>query len=380
MSAMRTARNHFVRAFFPPASSLVTLILALHPVHAIASPSNSKSLDGAATNPSTRSQVVNSNQTQSMGTGELNANTLDAVIVTIADEPLLLSELQKAVFLTSQKQTRLTAQGQLVGGQMTAADAETVMDQLINQKILSIRVRELGLNLSEDELDSELKSFLQQQNISEDKLSELLRAEGETPDSHREEFRKQIETQRFIGRIIRPLVSVTDDQIRGYYLQQNADKEKSQLVRLRSLMLEIPSGLTSEELQTKKRSIETIRRDIDAGRPFTELVQIYSEAKDALKTKGELPPKAMNELPEKLRSRLKGKTPPLVVGPIELGSAVFFFEFLGTQLGDQKEYEKLRPQLESKLLDLKFRERLDEYLRSERLKVKVNRKSLRFYR
>jgi parvulin-like peptidyl-prolyl isomerase len=310
----------------------------------------------------------------------LNANTIDGVIVTVADEPLLLSEFQRAVAVATQRSSRVSSKGQLTGGQLSPADAEIILEQLINQKILSLRVRELGLNLGEDELDSELKSFLQNQNISEEKFQEILRAEGETVESHREEFRKQIETQRFIGRVIRPLVTVTEDQVRGFYMQQNADKDKTQLVKLRSLMIEIPTGLSNEEMQTKKRNIETIRRDVDAGRPFVDLVQIYSEAKDAMKTKGLLPPRPLNELPEKLRSRLKGKASATVIGPIELGLSVFFFEYLGTELGDQKEYEKQRPQYEAKLLDLKFRERLDEYLRSERLKVKISRRDFKISR
>jgi peptidyl-prolyl cis-trans isomerase SurA len=312
--------------------------------------------------------------------GTLSAETLDAVIVTIADEPLLLSELQQAIFQITNKGTKLNPQGKLTGGSLSPKDAELVLEQLINQKILSLRTRELGLNLSEDELDSEIRNFLQQQNITEDKFHEILKAEGQSVESHREEFRKQVETQRFIGRIIRPLVSVTDDQVRGFYMQQTADRERSQLVRLRSLMIDIPSGLSNDELQSKRKHIEAIRRDLDAGRPFVDLVQIYSEAKNVLQNKGELPPRPLNELPEKLRERIKGKNPPLVVGPIDLGTSVFFFEYLGTELGDQKEYERLRPQFEAKLLDIKFRERLDEYLRTERNKVKVNRRDLRFVR
>lgn len=303
----------------------------------------------------------------------INANTIDGVIVTVADEPLLLSELQRAIFQASQHTTRLSPSGQLLGGRLSSADAELVLEQIINQKILSLRVRELGLNLSEDELDSELRGFLQGQNISEDKFEELLRAEGETKEGHREEFRRQVETQRFIGRVIRPLVSVTDDQVRGFYMQQNSDKDQSQRVKLRSLMIEIPAGLSNEELQVKKKNIESIRRDIDNGRPFVELVQIYSEAKDAIKTKGLLPSKPLSELPEKLRSKLKGKSAPTVIGPLELGLSVFFFEFLGTELGDEKEFEKQKSTYEAKLQDIKFRERLEEYIRSERLKVKVNR-------
>lgn len=357
----RTTQGHFLLI----TSIFITAILSSY---ALASGKQEKN-QGVKANP-------NLNRTQSA----LTANTLDGVIVTIADEPLLLSEFQKAIFISSQKSTRVTPLGQLLGGQLTAGDAEIILEQLINQKILSLRIRELGLNLGEDELDSELRSFLQGQNISEEKFHEILKAEGETVESHREEFRKQIETQRFIGRIIRPLVTVTEDQVRGFYLQQYADKAKTQLVKLRSLMIEIPTGLSSDEMQTKKRNIETIRKDIDSGRPFEELVQIYSEAKDAIKTKGLLPPRPLSELPEKVRSKLKGKTPPTVIGPIELGLSVFFFEFIGTELGDQKEYERLKGQLESKLLDLKFKERLDEYLKNERLKVKITRRDFNITR
>jgi parvulin-like peptidyl-prolyl isomerase len=147
------------------------------------------------------------------------------------------------------------------------------------------------------------------------------------------------------------------------------------LVKLRSLMIEIPAGLSNEERQAKKRNIETVRKELDAGRPFVELVRMYSDAKDAIKTEGLLSPRPLNELPEKLRALLNGKTPPLVVGPLEIGLTFFFFEYLGTEMGDQKQYEKERQRYEAELLDLKFKERLDEYLKNERLKFKVNRRS-----
>jgi peptidyl-prolyl cis-trans isomerase SurA len=314
----------------------------------------------------------------------MTANTLDGIIVTVADEPLLLSELQAAVagesLRVKGKLTQITPQGRLIGGDLAVEEAELILDQLINQKILTIRIRELGLNVADDELDSELKAYLQSKRISEAQLQEILKAEGQTEDSYREEFRKSIETQRFIGRIIRPLVSVTEDQVRGFYLQKNADKSKTMLAKLRSLMIEIPSGLSNEERQAKKRIIDTVGKEINAGRPFVELVRIYSDAKDAIKTEGLLPPRPMNELPEKLRALLNGKTPPLIVGPIEIGLTFFFFEYLGTEMGDQAQYQKERAKYEEELLDLKFKERLSEYLKNERLKFKVNRRNFNLSR
>lgn len=311
----------------------------------------------------------------------INANTIDGVIVTVADEPLLLSELQKAIRLITGNSTRVTSEGTLVGGRINVKEAQGVLEQLINQKILTIRVRELGLNLGEDELDAELENFLQSQNISEEKFEAILSAEGETVESHREEFRKQVETQRFIGRVIRPLVTVTEDQVIGFYLQESAGRKKAERIKLRSLMVEIPPNLSNEEALIKRKNIESIRKEIDAGRPFAELVRLYSDAKDAIKTSGELPARPLGELPEKVRSALiPGKPAPYVIGPLELGSSVFFFEYLSTELGDPKEFERMKGEYEAKLLNLKFRERLDEYLTSERMKVKVSYRNFKITR
>lgn len=313
--------------------------------------------------------------------GGMNSSTIDGVIVTVADEPVLLSELQKLIRLVSKNATSISPEGKLSGGPLTAQDGEALLEQIINQKILTIRVREMGLNLGEDELDAELDQFLRSQNISEDRLNEMLKASGETVESHREEFRNQVETQRFIGRVIRPLVTVTDDQVLGFYLQENAGRKKSERIKLRSLMIEIPATLSNEEALIKRKNIETIRKEVDAGRPFVELVRLYSDAKDALKTSGELPARPLSDLPPKLTSALiPGKPAPYVIGPLELGSSVFFFEYLSTELGDPKEYERLKSQFEAKLLDQKFRERLDEYLVSERMKVKVSYRDFKISR
>ena len=70
--------------------------------------------------------------------------------------------------------------------------------------------------------------------------------------------------------------------------------------------------------------------------------------------------------------------PGQVVGPVQLGSSVFFFEFLGFELDNSGEFDKQKAQWESKLLELKFKERLDDYVRAERTKVKVVRRPMTF--
>ena len=323
-------------------------------------------------------QPPTSGSAQTTRTFGFTASTVDGVLATVGEEIILFSDLQRAIRAASEGQTTLAATGELRGGAVGAAESEMLLEQLVNQKVLGLRVKEMGIDLGEDELNSEITAFLKQQNVSREEFERILAQEGETPESHREEFRNQLETQRFIGKVIRPLVTVTDDEVKNYYMQQAGGANPTQKVRLRSLVLNVPPDLQESQRQSKQDRIASIRKEVDTGGAFASMVKLYSESPDALKTEGLLPPRPAKELPAELQSRLKDIKPGQVVGPMQLGSSVFFFEFLGFELDTSGEFDKQKAQWESKLLELKFKERLDDYVRAERTKVKVVRRPMTF--
>lgn len=305
-------------------------------------------------------------------------HTLDGVLATINDEVLLLSELQKAVLVTSQGQTQLQPTGRLAGGPLAPEQGEQLLEQLIDSRILHLRVGEMGMGVSEEELDQEIAQFLKQQNILESRFEEMLRAEGETRTSHREEFRNQMEMQRFIGRVIRPQVTVTEDELRGFVLQQTGAAAGGK-VRLKSLLIEMPSSLTEAQRQQKLQKVERVAKDISEGKDFETLVKLHSESSDAAKTGGALPPRAAKDLPQPLQERLAGAKPNDVIGPLTIGASVFFFQFLAQEAGSAETMNKAQlDQQREKLQEVKFQERLHETLRAERSKVRIVLRPFKF--
>ena len=307
---------------------------------------------------------------------DFRPTSIDGVLVTVAEDVVLYSDLQRAVRAASSGQTSLQSGGKLQGGALTAADAEQLLEQIINQKVLGLRVKEMGIDVGEDELEQEIETFLKQQNVTRDVFEKELAKEGETVESHREEFRNQLETQRFIGRVIRPLVSVTDDEVRNFYLQQAGAQNSSEKVKLRSIVVNLEAGLTEVQRQSKQERINRVRKEADSGVDFSTLAKSYSESPDVLKTEGLLPPRKAGELPKELQEKLKTAKPSDVIGPLEIGSSVFFFQFLGFETSGGDGFESQKAQWENKLLEIKFRERLDEYVKAERTKVKINRRPL----
>ena len=301
-------------------------------------------------------------------------------MVVVGDEIILVSDFQKAVEVSTNKKTRLLPTGQLTGGSLTPTEAQGILDQLINQRIVSLKTRELSLQISEEELSTEVENYLRSQNLTHEKLVETLQADGESIETYREEFRRQMETQRIIGRIVRPTVSVTDDDVRSYYLQQPGVAEKQQRIKLRRLFIDLSPSL-SEQVITERRSyIAKIEKEVrDNGdsnfMDFERLVKLYSSDPDAIKTGGALPAKELHELPNDLRNKISGTTKSgSVIGPLTLGSGAYFFQFLGTTFSNEGEYEKQKTQLKNMLLDAKGNERLAEYLRAERTKTKIEKR------
>jgi peptidyl-prolyl cis-trans isomerase SurA len=311
---------------------------------------------------------------------------LDRILVLVGDELILMSDLQKAVEVATNKRTQLLPSGALVGGSIAPKDAENLLEQLINQRIISLKTREIGMQISEEELSSEMENYLRSQNLSPEKLEESLKAEGETLENYREEFRRQMETQRVIGRMIKPSVSVTDDDVRSFYLQQPGVAEKQQRIKLRRLYINLSSELSKQVLQERKSYISKIEKEIrDSGETnsvdFEHLVKLYSSDPDAVKTGGALPAKESSELPAELRAKISPSTKHgTILGPIQLGSASYFFQYLGTTLSNEGEYERQKVQLRNMLLDAKINERLTEYLQAERTKTKIEKREIKFSR
>ena len=304
----------------------------------------------------------------------LERSTQDAIVANVGGTILLLSDLRSAVALASKGKSEITPSGSLLGDGMKPTEIQDVLDKLIEQSILEIKVKELSLEVTESELDDEIAQFLRQRDISHSDFLRMVAAEGETEQTHRAEFKRQIETQRFIGRVIKPLVTVTDEEVRSFYLSQRSDGvQASEKLTLRSLMLR---GRTSEPGIGKR--IESIRAAINGGTAFEVVTKQNSDAPDANSSGGLLPPRKSSELPPTVAAQLKDKPLGTIVGPIEIGSSSFMFELVARESVDDTQFLRERDTWKQRLLERKFGERLKSYLKSERDKVRVEVRPMEF--
>lgn len=287
---------------------------------------------------------------------EFPPDTIDGVLVKVGTESILLSDLRQAMSLYPQ------------------VSEKDLLSALIDEKIIEIKARDIGVDVSEEELSRSIDDFLKSQNLDEAKLIAELEKNGKTLQEYREEFKKEVIKQQLIGRVISPFVNVTTDEVNRFYLQQTKNVKQVEKVKLRSLVLYIPEDYSGDVLQYE--TVQKVQTQINEKADFVGLVREYSGAQDAASNLGLLPPKTVTELPEEVRQKLTDLQTDQVIGPIALGHSVFFFQYLGAEFSVGSELNTHYDEWKNKLLNIKFGEHLAEYLRKARSSIKIVARSL----
>lgn len=300
---------------------------------------------------------------------EFNHGVVDGVLATVGDQVILLSDLQRAIFLESKGQTKLLPNGKLEGGTLSSEQANQIFESIVNQKILQIKAKDLGFEVTEDELTQRIDDFLKQQNYTKEDLERQLQNSGVSFEEYRKDFRNGILKQQVIGRVIVPLVSVSNDEVNGFYLQQTKQTKQIKSVKLRSLMIHVPENFTYTPFDFPL--VKKIESLIVEKKDFAELASEYSMSSEAKKTAGMLPSKPFQDLPTELRQKIASLKPGDVVGPISIAGSVFFFQYIGAEFSNDSDLQKNFNAWKNKLQEVKFSERFSEYLKNEKTKLRV---------
>jgi len=279
------------------------------------------------------------------------ANTIDGVLVRVGTESILLSDLHE------------------VRNSYPQVSLKDALNGLIDEKIIEIKAKTMGIVVGEEELSRGIQEFLQGQNLTENDLKTELERNNKSMDEYREIFKKEMRKQQLIGRAISPFINVSTDEVSRFYLQQTKNVKQVEKVKLRSLVIQIPEDFSEDVLNYEL--VQKVNSQIKDKVSFVDLVRQYSGSEDTSENLGVLPPKNPEELPKALQEKLGELKIDEVVGPFEFGRSVFFFQYLGFTLTDDSDLKIHFDEWKNKLMNEKFTEYLAEYLRKERAALKV---------
>ena len=204
-----------------------------------------------------------------LGSRSAQAEATNRIVAIVNDQIITFHELEKAK--KNFKLPVLEKEGQ-------EEFEKQLLFQLIDQKLIDIQIKRLGVHISPDEVDKAVARIKEEQGLtgSED-FSKALLKEGLSETEFRNKIKEQILRFRLISREIGSKIIIPENQVREYYEKNKSKFQRAEGVQLAHIFLPISEKTPPEERLRQKKKIEEIRDRLIKGEDFAELARKFSQ-------------------------------------------------------------------------------------------------------
>lgn len=219
-----------------------------------------------------------------------------------------------------------------------------VLNILIDNKLAESKAKELGIKVSESDIDNEIKRIEEAQGITHEQFLNMLKAHGLTYQEYREQIRKSLQRMQIMEFEVRQRIVISDKKIKQYYEEHKDEFRKAAKVRIASIFLKVDDPENAYEVQDVIRRAQVIMSRIEAGQDFSELAEEFSEGPEA-DNGGDLGYFTLDELDPQLREIIENMKVGEVKGPIIRPFGIQIIKLLDRQKAGVKPLEEVRDQI-----------------------------------
>jgi peptidyl-prolyl cis-trans isomerase SurA len=266
------------------------------------------------------------------------AETCNRVVAIVNDDVITLHELNK-------KMRELTG---LAPEDLRFQDEERylqtrrdVLEHIINDRIAQEKIRELGIQVTDEQIDSTVEQMKKKNKMTQEDLVAGLRQEGMSYDKYRQNFNRDMEIYKLINYEVKSKIIVRDEDIAAYY-EENKDKFSSEgQVRLAGIFLLREDPEDEGELDELIKQGESILARLEQGEDFGDLARAFSQG-PGIEEGGDLGTFKLTDLDSELRKVVKGVPEGGFSGLIIASNGVQILRVVEKQGGGSQSLEDVR--------------------------------------
>lgn len=261
------------------------------------------------------------------------AKLLDKIVAVIDDQVVTLSQVKRM-------QGNVSARAQIspfIYTNPKKLSQKDATDIVINRVLIRDKLAELGYVITDDQVESQIKATEQRLGLGRAALLTFLKGNGMTFDEYFELIRETIEYNIFNDRVIRPLISVTEQEIKNAFYKENQN-DKS---------LSFKYTLVDFALDEKKLSKSKEKRFKDALKTFQVSGSLPDEFRDVeTTTLGDITEEGLTD---DLRTLLKRTDEGAFTNPIRLGNVTHVFFVQKKDLVESEIFQRNKDRIRAKL-------------------------------
>ena len=208
---------------------------------------------------------------------------LDSVVAVVNDGVIMRSELDDRI---AQVEQQAAAQG----GHLPPRNqlAQQVLERMVMDEIQLQMARRANLSVDDTELNRQLRSIAESNNMTLDQFADAIEADGMTLADVREDIRREMLMRQVQQRQISQRVTVSDRDVERFLSQQPSQQQGQAFIeetRARHILVELTP--TRNENQARARA-EEARQRLQQGADFASVAREYSDDRGSAMNGGDL--------------------------------------------------------------------------------------------
>jgi peptidyl-prolyl cis-trans isomerase SurA len=267
-----------------------------------------------------------------------SANVIDSIAVVVNDDVITHNEI--------------TGRVRSVEARMKASNApmpdpadlrRQVVEAMIVERAQNQLAKEMGVKVSDQELDRAIGRIAEQQKMSLQEMRNQMEKEGMTYAAFREEIRNEMMLQRLREHEVDNKIQISDAEVDTYMAAEQAAAADQVEINISQILVSIPPNASPEQIAARKARADDVARQLRTGADFAKIAATYSDAADALKG-GEVGWRDPNRLPPLFAEQLVKLSPGQVTPVIRSNTGFHLIKLVGKRSAAESTKDKTAEQ------------------------------------
>ena len=246
------------------------------------------------------------------------------------------------------------------GNQLTSKQFDElkarVLENLINEKLVEQRIKELGLTVPDPELNAAIEDVQIKNNLTAEMLKQAVEAQGMSFEDYRQQLKNEILRYKLLGREVNYKVQVTTGEVREYFREHIDEYRAKPKIRVSSVSFEIPTNISEDEMQELNKRVAVTRDLLINGEEFDKVLEAQGDGVFG----GDMGEMVPEDLAQELQDALAGLTVGQVSEPVTMNNQLLLFMVTEHNPGDINLYDRVKGDIEKTLekqkTDARFKE------------------------
>jgi len=281
-------------------------------------------------------------------TENASARLLNKVLANVENESLTLLEAERA---RKTYQNKKTISPQIYNEKN--ADLSLIVDLFVRRNIIRLKLKEIGYDINDKQVEAQIRTTEKRLGLGRDDLLSFLESNGLTFEEYFETTRESIEYNIFLGKVIKPLVKITDQEV----LKKYKEISKSDSLTYKYDLVDF--YINNKQIKNIDKNI--IIRDLNLFKKNGVLPEYLSTIENSLI-------KDVNE--ENLSKVIKNavrKTPKNKFSKqVNINGIVHFFFIKEKKLIESEKYRKQKPIINQIIFEQKSKEVIKSWITQKR--------------